>query len=81
MIIKSLTPIFKLDNSSTVRIGKDIMDAADLKVDDKVTVTFDSQNGSVVIKGADTDKKFHDHFSDILNKCLDEDRVVLDLFK
>lgn len=57
------------------------MEAAGLKVDDKVNVTFNSHDGSVVIKAANTDKKFHDHFSDILDKSLDEDQAVLDFLK
>lgn len=40
-----------------------------------------TQDGSIVIKAADTDKKFHDHFSDILNRSLDEDQEVLDSLK
>lgn len=81
MVIKSPTKIFKSGNSSAVRISKEIMNAAGLKVDDKINVTFNSQDGGVVIKAADTDKKFHDHFSDILNKSLDEDQEVLDFLK
>ncbi|MGM9907066.1 AbrB/MazE/SpoVT family DNA-binding domain-containing protein [Limosilactobacillus sp.] len=81
MVIKSPTKIFKSGNSSAVRISKDVMEAAGLKVDDKVNVTFNSHDGSVVIKAANTDKKFHDHFSDILDKSLDEDQAVLDFLK
>lgn len=81
MVIKPPTKIFKSGNSSAVRISKDVMEAAGLKVDDKVNVTFNSHDGSVVIKAANTDKKFHDHFSDILYKSLDEDQAVLDFLK
>lgn len=81
MVIKSTTKIFKSGNSSAVRISKEIIEAAGLKVDDKINVTFHSQDGSVVIKDVDADKKFHDHFSDILDKSLDEDQAVLDFLK
>ena len=40
-----------------------------------------TRDGSVVIKAADTDKKFHNYFSDILNKSLDEDQEALDFLK
>lgn len=40
-----------------------------------------TRDGSVVIKTADTDKKLHDHFSDILNRSLDEDQEALDFLK
>lgn len=40
-----------------------------------------TRDGSVVIKATDTDKKFHNHFSDILNKSLDEDQEALDFLK
>lgn len=81
MVIKSPTKIFKSGNSSAVRISKDIMEAAGLKVDDKIDVTFNSRDGSVVIKPADTNKRFHDHFSEILDKSLDEDQAILDFLK
>ena len=81
MAIKSPTKIFKSGNSSAVRISKDIMDAAGLKVGDKINVTLNSQDGSVVIKAADTDNKAHDHFSEILNQSLDEDQAILDFLK
>lgn len=81
MVIKSPTKIFKSGNSSAVRISKDIMDAAGLKVNDKINVTFNSRDGSVVIKAADTDNKTHDHFSEILNQSLDEDQAILDFLK
>lgn len=35
----------------------------------------------MVVKSMDTDKKFHDHFFNILNKSLDEDQAVLDFLK
>ncbi len=79
MIIESPTKIFKSGNSSAVRISKEIMDAAGLKVGDIINVTFNSQDGSVVIKA--TDKKLHDHFSPIVDKSLDEDQAVLDFLK
>lgn len=79
MVIKSPTKIFKSGNSSAVRISKEIMEAAGLKVDDKVNVTFNSKDGSIVIKAAD--KKFHDRFSEILDKSLDEDQAALDFLK
>ncbi|WP_076459218.1 AbrB/MazE/SpoVT family DNA-binding domain-containing protein [Limosilactobacillus caccae] len=81
MVIKSLTKIFKSGNSSAVRISKDIMDAAGLKVDDKINVTFNSHDGSVVIKAADNDNKVHDHFSKMLDQSLDEDQAILDFLK
>lgn len=81
MVTKSPTKIFKSGNSSAVRISKDIMDAAGLKVDDKVNVTFNSHDGSVVIKAADNDNKVHDHFSKILDQSLDEDQAILDFLK
>lgn len=81
MVIKSPTKIFKSGNSSAVRISKDIMKAAGLKVNDEINVTFNSHDGSVVIKAVDDDKKFHDRFSDILNRSLDEDQAVLDFLK
>lgn len=81
MVIKSPTKIFKSGNSSAVRISKDIMDAAGLKVNDKINVTFNSHDGSVVIKAVNSDKKAHDHFSKILDQSLDEDQAILDFLK
>lgn len=81
MVIKSPTKIFKSGNSSAVRISKEIMDAAGLKVDDQINVTFNAQDGSVVIKAADTDKKFHNHFKALLAKSMDEDQAALDFLK
>lgn len=81
MVIKSQTKIFKSGNSSAVRISKDIMDAAGLKVDDKINVTFNSHDGSVVIKTSDTDNKVHNRFSEILDQSLDEDQAILDFLK
>lgn len=81
MVIKSPTKIFKSGNSSAVRISKDIMEAAGLKINDKVNVTFNPHDGSVVIKAAGPDSKFHDHFPEILAKSLDEDQAVLDFLK
>lgn len=81
MVIKSPTKIFQSGNSSAVRISKDIMEAAGLKVDDKINVTFNPHDGSVVIKAADTNDKAHDHFSEILDQSLDEDQSILDFLK
>lgn len=81
MVIKSQTKIFESGNSGTVRISKDIIDAARLKVDDKINVTFSSHDDSVVIETADTDNKVHDHFSEILDQSLDEDQAILDFLK
>lgn len=81
MVIKSPTKIFKSGNSSAVRISKDIMEAAGLKTGDAINVTFNSHDGSVVIKAADTDSKVHDRFSEILDQSLDEDQEILDFLK
>lgn len=81
MVIKSPTKIFKSGNSSAVRISKEIMEAAGLKDSDPVNVTFNSKDGSVVIKAADTDKQFHDHFKALLAKSMDEDQAALDFLK
>lgn len=81
MFLKSPTKIFKSGNSSAVRISKDIMDAAGLKVDDKINVTFNSRDGSVVIKAPDAGNQAHDHFSEILDQSLDEDQEILDFLK
>lgn len=81
MVIKSPTKIFKSGNSSAVRISKDIMEAAGLKAGDSINVTFNSHDGSVVIKATDTNSKVHDHFSKILGQSLDEDQAILDFLK
>ncbi len=57
------------------------MNAAGLKVDDRVNVVFNFHDGSVVIKAADAETKFHDHFSEILKKSMDEDQAALDFLK
>ena len=81
MVIKSPTKIFKSGNSGAVRISKDIMDAVGLKVDDKINVTFDSHDGSIVIKAAGTDNEVHNNFSEILVRSLNEDQAILDFLK
>lgn len=57
------------------------MDAAGIKVDDKINVTFDSNDGSIVFKAADTDNEVHNHFSEILDRSLNEDQAILDFIK
>lgn len=57
------------------------MNAAGLKVDDRISVVFNSHDGSVVIKAADADTKFHERFSEILKKSMSEDQAALDFLK
>lgn len=44
-------------------------------------MTFDSHDGSIVIKAADTDKEVHNNFSEILDRSLNEDQAILDFLK
>lgn len=79
MIIKTSTKIFKSGNSNAVRISKDIMSAAGLKANDEIDVTFNSHDGSIVIKPRNDE--FHECFSELLNSSLAEDQILLDFLK
>ena len=81
MAIKSPTKIFKTGNSSAVRLSKDIMKAAGLKVNDPIDVTVNQQDGSVVIKPIKETNGFHDHFEELLNKSMKDDQEALDFLK
>lgn len=81
LAIKSLTKIFKTGNSSAVRLSKDIMKAAGLKVNDPIDVTVNQQDGSVVIKPIKETNGFHDRFEELLNKSMKDDQEALDFLK
>lgn len=81
MAIKSPTKIFKSGNSSAVRLSKDIMKAAGLKVNDPINVMFNDHDGSVVIKPAKETSNIHDHFAELLNQSMEEDREALEFLK
>lgn len=81
MAIKSPTKIFKTGNSSAVRLSKDIMKAAGLKVNDPIDVTVNQQDGSVVIKPIKETNGFHDRFEEFLNKSMKDDQEALDFLK
>lgn len=81
MVIKSSTKIFKSGNSSAVRLSKDIMDAAGLKVNDQIDVTFDDHDGTVVIRAVHPDKNFHDSFSQLLAESMEDDQAALNFLK
>lgn len=81
MAIKSPTKIFKTGNSSAVRLSKDIMKAAGLKVNDPIDVTVNQQDGSVVIKPIKETNGFHDRFEEFLNKSMKDDQKALDFLK
>ena len=80
MVLKSLTKVFKSGNSNAVRLNKNIMDAAGLKANDPVNVTFNAQDGSVTIKAVKK-ANYHDNFSKLLEKRLHDDRETLDFLK
>ncbi|MEO2793761.1 AbrB/MazE/SpoVT family DNA-binding domain-containing protein [Lactiplantibacillus plantarum] len=85
LAIKSPTKIFKTGNSSAVRLSKDIMKAAGLKVNDPIYVTVNRQDGSVVIKPIKETNGFHDgvhdRFEELLNKSMKDDQEALDFLK
>lgn len=81
LAIKSPTKIFKTGNSSAVRLSKDIMKAAGLKVNDPIDVTVNQQDGSVVIKPIKETNGFHDRFEELLNKSMKDDQEALDFLK
>ncbi|MFJ6971122.1 MAG: AbrB/MazE/SpoVT family DNA-binding domain-containing protein [Limosilactobacillus mucosae] len=81
LAIKSPTKIFKTGNSSAVRLSKDIMKAAGLKVNDPIDVTVNQQDGSVVIKPIKETNGFHDRFEEFLNKSMKDDQEALDFLK
>ena len=81
LAIKSPTKIFKTGNSSAVRLSKDIMKAAGLKVNDPIDVTVNQQDGSVVIKPIKETNGFHDRFEELSNKSMKDDQEALDFLK
>lgn len=81
MVIKSTTKIFKSGNSSAVRLSKDLMHAAGLKEDNAVNITFNSQDGSIVIRPSNKTSRFHGNFSKLLKQSMKEDKDALDFLK
>lgn len=80
MFLKSLTKVFKSGNSNAIRLNKNIMNAAGLKTNDLVDVTFNEQDSSVTIKAVKK-ANYHDNFSKLLNQSLHDDREALDFLK
>lgn len=81
VVIKSSTKIFKSGNSNAVRLSKDLMHASGLKANDTVNVTFNSQDGSIVIRPSKRPSQFHDDFAKLLKESMDDDKEALEFLK
>ncbi|WP_019206939.1 AbrB/MazE/SpoVT family DNA-binding domain-containing protein [Limosilactobacillus ingluviei] len=81
MVLKMPTKIFKSGNSSAVRLNKDIMHAAGLKINDPIEVTFNEQDGSVVIKPMPSQGQIDDQFLALLKQSMNEDQATLEFLK